>query len=175
MVITHHRLGKTYAGVNPNRQSWQLLLGSTAYPQQPVKCTKVSECFYQNQKSYGSLYSTGHCGSANYRTFAKASTVGGGFGATGQYHAFTTKPADRAGYINSVENANKWYQALDLEVINQLKDTLFTGISTKGSTNILRLNIGQTLAATPHNIHMFSYFDVIMKFDYANGVIETVF
>ena len=47
-----------YAGVNPNLSSWQLLIGSTAYPQQQVKADRPSECFMQNQKSFGSLYST---------------------------------------------------------------------------------------------------------------------
>jgi hypothetical protein len=51
-----------------------LLIGSTAYPQQLVKANRPSECFMQNQKAFGSLYSTSHCESASKLNFAKAST-----------------------------------------------------------------------------------------------------
>jgi hypothetical protein len=64
-----------YGGVCPNLSTWQLLIGSTAYPQQPVKADRPSECFMQNQKSFGSLYSTSHCGSATKYGFAKAELV----------------------------------------------------------------------------------------------------
>ena len=156
-----------YAGVNPNLSSWQLLIGSTAYPQQPVKADRPSECFMQNQKSFGSLYSTSHCGSATKFNFAKASTSGG------EYLGFDIKPTTLAGYLVD-STANKWYQALDLEIINSLKETLYTGISTKGSTNTLRLNVTRTLAAQSHAVHFYSCFDVILEFDYANQVINVI-
>jgi hypothetical protein len=157
-----------YAGVNPNLTSWQLLIGSTAYPQQLVKADRPSECFMQNQKAFGSLYSTSHCGSATRINFSKASTVGG------EYAAYTTKPTDFAGY-SSANAANKWYQCLDLEIINSLKETLYTGISTKGSTNTLRLNIGpRSLAAFTHAVHFYSCFDVILEFDYLNQTINVI-
>jgi hypothetical protein len=156
-----------YAGVCPNLSSWQLLIGSTAYPQQLVKADRPSECFMQNQKAFGSLYSTSHCGSATRINFSKASTIGG------EYAAYSTKPSDFAGYSSS-NAANKWYQALDLEIINSLKETLYTGISTKGSTNTLRLNIGRTLAAQTHAVNFYSCFDVILEFDYANQVINVI-
>ena len=138
----------------------------------------------QNQKSFGSLYSTSHCGSASKGNFAKASTIGGSAGFTGtspnqislgEYAAYGTSTA-----INTLAltidngNASKWYQALDLEVINSLKETLYTGISTKGSTNTLRLNIAQPLAAVTHAVHFFSCFDIILEFDYANQMINVV-
>jgi hypothetical protein len=161
-----------YAGVCPNLTGWQLLIGSTSYPQQPVKADRPSECFMQNQKSYGSLYSTSHCGSASRFNFARASKIGGGLGATGEYSAYTQKPSSMANF--NAAYANKWYQALDLEIINSLKETLYTGISTKGSTNTLRLNVGQQLEAQPHAIHFFSCFDVILEFDYANQMINVI-
>jgi len=159
-----------YAGVNPNLNSWQLLIGSTAYPQQLVKASRPSECFMQNQKSLGSLYSTSHCGSATKTNFARAST------AVGEYSAYITKPTGAGAYANFYNEiyANKWYQALDLEVINSLKDTLYTGISTKGSTNTLRLNIGTDLAAAVHAVHFFSCFDIIIEFDYANQIVNVI-
>ena len=158
---------KNYAGVCPNLTSWQLLIGSTAYPQQLVKANKPSECFMQNQKAFGSLYSTSHCGSATKLNFAKAST------ADGEYGSYTKLPGSYAGFLVDA-NANKWYQCLDLEIINSLKETLYTGISTKGSTNTLRLNTSRNLAAFSHSIHFFSCFDVILKFDYANQMINVI-
>ena len=157
-----------YAGVNPNCDTWQLLIGSTAYPQQLVKSSKPCECFMQNQKSFCSLYSTSHCGSATRYNFAKAST------ASGEYLLYTQKPGTLAGFAVDA-NANKWYQALDLGIINSLKETLYTGISTKGSTNTLRLNIGRTLATgQSHAVHFYSCFDVILEFDYANQMINVI-
>jgi len=144
-----------------------LLIGSTAYPQQLVKADRPSECFMQNQKSFGSLYSTSHCGSATKLNFAKASTAGG------EYLGFDIKPSSYAAFEVS-STANKWYQALDLEIINSLKETLYTGISTKGSTNTLRLNVSRTLAAQSHAVHFYSCFDVILEFDYANQVINVI-
>ena len=161
-----------YAGVCPNLVAWNLIIGSQSYPQQPVKADRPSECFIQNQKSFGSLYSTSHSGSANRYGFARASKAGGAT-ATGEYLKYSAEPADLTGFTGS--NANKWYQAIDLEVINSLKETLYTGISTKGSTNTLRLNIGsQTLDAVAHAVHYFSCFDVILEFDYANQMINVI-
>jgi hypothetical protein len=161
---------KNYGGVCPNLSSWQLLIGSTAYPQQLVKADRPSECFMQNQKAFGSLYSTSHCGSAAKYSFAKASTIGGEYGA---YIPLGTT-VDTYAEKTSINLAQKWYQALDLEIINSLKETLYTGISTKGSTNTLRLNVSRALAAQSHAVHFYSCFDVILEFDYANQVINVI-
>ena len=123
--------------------------------------------FQQNQKSFGSLYSTSRCGSAGKFNYAKAST------ASGEYFAYNVKPTTYANYLVD-SNAHKWYQALDLEIINSLKETLYTGISTKGSTNTLRLNVGRSLAAVTHSVQYYSCFDVIIEFDYANQMINVI-
>ena len=93
--------------------------------------------------------------------------------ATSEYAAYLPRPTTGLGDIDNL-NSNKWYQALDLEVINSLKETLYTGISTKGSTNTLRLNIGQALAAQTHAVHFFSCFDIIIEFDYANQIVNVI-
>ena len=89
--------------------------------------------------------------------------------------AFNPKPGAYADFLVDA-TANKWYQALDLEIINSLKETLYTGISTKGSTNTLRLNIknGLSSTATSHAVHFFSCFDIILEFDYANQIINVI-
>jgi len=162
-----------YGGVCPNLSTWQLLIGSTAYPQQPVKADRPSECFMQNQKAFGSLYSTSHSGSTSKYGFSKGTTK------TGEYAAYFVRGSaavDTMAEIISHKSAHKWFQALDLEIINSLKETLYTGISTKGSTNTLRLNIKNAVSstATSHPIHFFSCFDVILEFDYANQVINVI-
>jgi hypothetical protein len=158
-----------YAGVNPNLSSWQLLIGSTAYPQQLVKADRPSECFMQNQKAFGSLYSTSHCGSCNRYSFNKASSAGGEY----QMYSLRTD-VNTFDKCRTVRNANKWYQALDLEIINSLKETLYTGISTKGSTNRLRLNVTRQLNAVVQAVHFYSCFDIILEFDYANQMINVI-
>ena len=163
-------LAKNYAGVCPNLSSWQLLIGSTAYPQQLVKSSRPSECFMQNQKAFGSIYSTSHSGSASKSQFARASTAADEYELYTSTQGATVKPVDTLALPS-----NKWYQCLDLEIINSLKETLYTGISTKGSTNTLRLNIARGLATNQsHAVHFFSCFDVILEFDYANQMINVV-
>jgi hypothetical protein len=160
--------GKNYSGVCPNLSSYQLLIGSTAYPTQQVKASRPSECFMQNQKSFGSLYSTSHCGSASKKEFARAITV------DGEYLLYTPAQLPTYTLVNTLLlPSNKWYQVLDLEIINSLKETLYTGISTKGSTNTLRLNIGRAIA-TACPVHFFSCFDVILEFDYLNQTINVI-
>ena len=154
-----------YAGVNPNASSWGLIIGSQNYPQQNVKSARVTEAFMQNSKAYGSMYSTSHSGSAKVEDFGRSST------AYELYQPYVQKPA-LAAYTSS--SSNKWYQALDLEIINNENSVLFNGISTKGSTNTLRLNVGFPLATQPHAVHFFSNFDVILEFDYLNQTINVI-
>ena len=94
---------KNYAGVCPNLTGWQLLIGSTAYPQQLVKADRPSECFLQNQKSFGSLYSTSHCGSATKLNFARASQKGGAL-ATGEYAAYLPRPTTGLGDFDNLSS-----------------------------------------------------------------------
>lgn len=157
-------VGGNFAGVNPNLNSWNLVIGSTSYPQQPVKATSVAECYYQNSKSFGAFYSTSHSGSALRRNFAVASS------AAGEWFLYDNN-ATTVANITDINQHNKFYQALDLEIINQLKTSLYSGISTRGSTNTLRMVIGRQLANVTHNIHMYACYDVVLNFDYVNGKI----
>jgi hypothetical protein len=144
-----------YGGVNPNLQNYQLMIGATAYPQLPVKSYSIAEQFYQNQKSFGAFVSTAHCGSCNRNCIAKCSAPVVGSKFTSEYIAYTQAVPTLANTVLST-NSNKYYCALDLELINQLKNTLYSGISTKGSSNLLRLTVAETLANTVHNITFYS-------------------
>lgn len=164
---------RKYSGVNPNLSSYQLLIGGSPYPVQPVNCSRLSEVYYQNSKAFGAFYSAGHSGSAVKGNFGKASTVGGsaGINAVNDYVAYTAGIPATAPLVEASTASNKFRCALDLEMINQSKTGLYTGISTRGSTNTLRLNIGATLANQVHTIHMFSGYDVQLTFDWRNGQI----
>lgn len=154
-----------FGGVNPNLSSYQLLIGSQPYPVMPVNASRVAEVYYQNSKSFGAFYSTGHSGSAVRSQFAKGSTA-----YNGEYSAFVTNAATQAD-VETEANQNKFICALDLELINQSKTGLYSGISSRGSTNTLRLNIGTQLAAVSHAVHMFASYDVQLNFDWRNGQI----
>jgi hypothetical protein len=168
-----------YGGVNPNLTDWCLVINSTTYPQQRVKVPKVSECVYQNSKAFGSVYSTSHSGSYNRDSFAKCS-VAGTATTNREYSvyapALATAPAptlaNLQGETMTSAMSNKWYQALDLEKINQLKNEIYSGLSSKGSTNTFSLNVGVALAAQIHNINYFTEYDALINFDAINGIIS---
>jgi hypothetical protein len=158
-------------GVNPNLQTYQLFIGATAYPHLPVKSYSLSEQFYQNQKSFGAFVSTtAHCGSCNRNCMAKCSLPAAGSKYTGEFLAYTQAKPTLANTLLST-NSNKYYCSLDLELINQLKNTLYSGISTKGSSNLMRVIVAETLAAQVHNITYYSVYDAVITFDFTNGQI----
>lgn len=153
-----------YDGVNPNLQNYQLFIGAQAYPVTPVRCDSVSEIYYQNSKSFGAFYSASHSGSALRSGMAKSST------ADGEYSQYTNA-VTVANYTDGTL-ANKFYNVLDLEIINQLKLNMYSGISTRGNTNSLRLNVSRKLlAGSVMNIHMYAVYDVVLNFDFVNGKI----
>ena len=159
-----------YGGVNPNLQSWQLMIGSTAYPQLPCKSYSLAEVFYQNQKSFGSFYSTGHCGSVDRVGMAKCSLKG-----TTKFTAeFSNYVATKPSKANSTlsTNTSKYYNSLDVEIINQLKNNLYSGISTKGTSNLFRINVAETLANVAHTITFYSVYDAVLTYDWVNGEIR---
>lgn len=152
---------KTFAGVNPNLDNWSFYVNTTSYPQRPVQSKYPSESFMQNQKSFGSIYSSSHSGSATRGEFNTAST------AYNNYH----RPYNTA-VANATQRANKWYQCLDLESINSNKESLYSGIATTGLASTIRLNIASTLAAQVHNIHYWSCHDVLVVMDMATGIVS---
>lgn len=160
---------KTFAGVNPNLDTWNFLVNGISYPQQPVKARFPSEAYMQNSKAFGSIYSASHSGAATRTEFNTASNILNGGVVTYRYHRnYNTT-------VNNLEaRANKWYQCLDLETINSNKESLYSGISTNGTTSTLRLNIANQLANTVHNIHYWSCQDVMVVMDMASGITSVV-
>lgn len=163
-----------YGGVNPNLQNWQLLIGSTAYPQIACKSYSLAEVFYQNQKSFGSFYSTAHCGSVDRPSMAKCSKKGTSK-FTQEFSDYTVdRPTTVANAVlgDASKFSNKYYNSLDVEIINQLKNSIYSGISTKGSSNLFRITVGEALATVVHNITFYSVYDAVITFDWASGEIR---
>jgi len=154
-----------FGGVNPNLDTWNFIVNGISYPQQPVKARFPAEAFMQNQKSFGSVYSNSHTGGATRTEFNSASTAYNKF-----YRAYLTN----ANVAQLETRANKWYQCLDLETINSNKESLYSGISTNGTTATIRLNIAAQLANSTHNIHYWSCQDVMVVMDMASGITSVV-
>lgn len=158
----------SYGGVNPNLQSFSLVVNSTSYPQQRMDTTNVAETYTEVQKAFGALTSTSHSGSINRDAFAKSSTYSNLSTITRQYAAYkNAKPA--IGVLQdqtfSGSDSNKFYIALDLEQINQLKNEFYSGINSRNSTNTILLNIAETVSAQNHSVYFFSEYDILLTFD----------
>lgn len=154
---------KNYGGVNPNLNSWNFIVNGISYPQQNVKSRFPAESFLQNQKSFGSVYSTQHSGVASRVQFNVASSA---------YNRYHRAYNNTFGSIE--EKASKWYQCLDLEVINSNKESLYSGISTNGTSATIRLNIDTNLANVTHNVHYWSCQDVMVVMDMVSGITNVV-
>lgn len=156
-----------YAGVNPNLNTYGLSINGTTYPQRPIRCVNPSEVYAQNQKSWGALMSDLKCGSVAPEHHAIASTAYNSL-----YDAYLTYGAAANRELKDLAvKSNRCFFLLDLESISQGKP-IYNGISTSGSgtSSIIRLEVGAQLANAVHNVHYFSVYDALLKFDPALGV-----
>lgn len=159
--------GPLYSGVNPNLNSFNLSINGLTYPQRPVRCTNPSEVYAQNQKSWGALMSDLKCGSITPEFHAIASTA-----YSSLYDAYLPYGVNTArDLVDMAVKCNRCFFCLDLESINGGKP-VYNGVSTSGSgtSSIIRLEVGATLAGVVHNVHYFSVYDALIKFDPALGV-----
>lgn len=161
-------IDRAFAGVNPNLQNWQCIIGNKAYPQQPIEATRLAYCYLEAQKASGSIFSGDHCGSLTRRTYGVASTAY--MGAAGEYRAYD--PAGAAPtYANLVGTAivgHKWNGFLDTETLPN-SHYMFSGVSTTGGQSLLRLNVASALANTSHNINVWLNYDVVVDFNMQDG------
>lgn len=158
---------KQFAGVNPNLENYAMIINGISWPQRPVQAKYPSEAFMQNQKAFGSVYSSSHSGCGTRTEFNTASTV-----TYSPYH----RPYNTSTISGVLEGgrANKWYQCIDFETINSNKESLYNGVSTNGTTCTLRLNVGSPLANVTHNIHYFSCQDAMITIDLATNIINVI-
>ena len=159
--------GGLYAGVNPNLNTYNLSINGTTYPQRPVRCVNPAETYAQNQKSWGALMSDLKCGSVIPEFHAIASTA---------YNAYHDSylPYGALGTRDLPDMAvksNRCFFLLDLESLNGGKP-IYNGVSTSGSgtSSVIRLEVGTQLANAVHNVHYFSVYDCLIKFDPTLGV-----
>ena len=152
---------KAFGSVNPNLRTYNAIIGSQSYPQQPVRAESVAELYYQLSKAWGAFYSAGHSGSMTRANFSKGSTA-----FNSEYTAYSDiATVDTVAEVENVSLSAKCYFCLDLETINQHKSSLYSGISTKGSTNILRLNFAAALAAVSHSVSLWASYDILVTFN----------
>jgi hypothetical protein len=168
--------GPLYSGVNPNLGSLSLILNGQTYPQRPIRAFLPSETYAQNQKAYGALMSDLKCGSIPMEYHAVATNAYNNYHdaykifATAASAAAATAGVDTAGFITK---SNKCFFLLDLESINGSKSAMFNGVSTtgSGSSSTIRLDISASLNTTvSHNVHYFSVYDCLIKFDPVMGI-----
>jgi hypothetical protein len=68
---------------------------------------------------------------------------------------------------------NKCYLAIDTEIINTNKDSLYNGIQT-GVNSTIRLNIANSLTAAMICYYWCSY-DVLLEMDFLSGITRAIY
>lgn len=160
--------GPLYSGVNPNLNTYNLSINGQTYPQRPVRMVNPSESYLQIMKSFGALMSDLKCGSVPPEFHAICSTSAYG---TSNFHSTYLSFAANVGLDDLCVRSNRHFILLDLESINGGKP-IYNGVSTSGSgtSSVIRLEVGAALANTVHNVHYFSVYDALIKFDPVVGV-----
>jgi len=160
-------IDKNFGSVNPNLANWQLIVGSRAFPTQPVEASRLAYVYLECQKATGSVNTSDHCGNLTRRTFASASTAFMGAGAYDSTATLTITPT----YANVISTAicgNKHAPMLDLETL-PFSNYMFNGVSSIGGSSYLRFNIMSPLAAVTHQTHIFVNYDLIIALDMHSG------
>ena len=69
--------------------------------------------------------------------------------------------------------SNQFYLAIDTEIINTNKDSLYNGIQTGVNSNI-RLNIADTLS-TAMTCYYWCCYDVLLEMDFVSGITRAIY
>jgi hypothetical protein len=152
---------KTFGGVNPNGQDVVFITNGKYYPQRPIKLTNPSEVYMQIQKSFGSIKTYSHSGSILKQDLCRRE-------AANSLYAVTIKDPT----VLST-NGNKFYLAIDTEIINTNKDSLYNGIQT-GVNSTIRLNIANSLTASMVCYYWCCY-DVLLEMDFLSGITRAIY
>ena len=162
--------GALYSGVNPNLNTYNLSINGQTYPQRPVRMVNPAESYLQIMKSFGALMSDLKCGSIPPEFHSICSTSA--YGNANLHDPYLTYGASGARDLMDMSvKSNRHFILLDLESINGGKP-IYNGVSTSGSgtSSVIRLEVGSALANTVHNVHYFSVYDALIKFDPVLGV-----
>jgi hypothetical protein len=162
--------GPLYSGVNPNLNTYNLSINGQTYPQRPVRMVNPAESYLQIMKSFGALMSDLKCGSIPPEFHAVCSTST--YGNSNFHEDYLTYGANGARDLADMcVLSNRHFILLDLESINGGKP-IYNGLATSGSgtSSVIRLEVGSALANVVHNVHYFSVYDALIKFDPVLGV-----
>ena len=167
-----------FGGINPNLNTFQLVLHSTPYPNLPIRYDDApAEVATYNAKALGSLYSTNHTGSIRPTAFRKALDANYAnnslwlgqyttLQSTGTTPAFSTETFNAGTEIANQLRSNMMYNILDLEKISHSKDNLYAGV--KASEGLIQYDI-KTALASAVNVNFFAIMDCLVQFDNVSG------
>lgn len=165
-------IDKSFGGINPNGTDLVFISNGTQYPQRPIKLSNPSECYNQIQKTFGSLYSNNHGGSCGKLEFCRRSTTTG----SSLFYpaAVLPTPATDVGFNQILSLANKFYVAIDTEILNYDSESLYSGVQMGVNSNF-RLNIASP-TATGQSITPYYWlcYDSIIEMDLINGITSTI-
>ena len=160
---------QTFGGVNPNAIDVVFITNGQYHPQRPVKCSNPSECYLQIQKSFGSIKSYSHSGCIGKNEFCRRDKED----PEKQYKTTLTSKSNLNARSQGNGGGNKFYLAIDTEVINTNKSSLYNGIQTGVNSNI-RLNISESLS-TGYTCFYWCCYDVLLEMDFATGTTRAVY
>ncbi|RZK05658.1 MAG: hypothetical protein EOO46_15775 [Flavobacterium sp.] len=164
----------TFAGVNPNLESIQFIVGSEVYPKLPMRVNNPSETLQNCRRALGGVYSS-NAGCLHPVAFAKASTRYNDYHFSyGTDSLLINEPIDAATSFltpvawDSAMANNKWVLLMDLESVSGHKELLFSGVSSRGVTSYIRLTHEAALAAYSHSLHIWTNYDAVIRIDPIN-------
>jgi hypothetical protein len=151
----------TFGGVNPNGTDIQFVTNGKSYPNRPIKLTNPSEVAMQIRKAFGSIYSNQFCGSIGRSEFLRRDTAD-------TLHLGTVSDATALKNVG-----NKYYLAIDTELINTNKESMYNGIPI-GMNSVLRLNVASTLSVAT-TCQYWACYDSFIEIDFTTGLTRTIF
>jgi hypothetical protein len=152
---------QTFGGVNCNANDVVFISNGKYYPQRPVKLTNPSEVYMQIQKSFGSVKTYSHSGAIGVFELKRRNV------ANNYYLGVMTSKTALDNY------GNKFYLAIDTEIINTNKNSLYNGIQTGVNSNI-RINIADALTSAM-TCYYWCCYDVLLEFDFLTGITRAIY
>ena len=160
---------QTFGGINPNANDIVFITNGKYYPQRPIKCTNPSECYMQIQKSFGSIKTYSHSGCIGKNEFCRRDKVD----TDKMYKTTQTSKTALGSRSDGTGGGNKFYLAIDTEIINTNKASLYNGIQTGVNSNI-RVNIADPLT-NGYTCFYWCCYDVLLEMDFTTGISRAIY
>ncbi len=173
---------KTFGGVNCNLYDVVFITNGKYHPQRPIKCTNPSECYMQIQKAFGSVKSYSHSGCIGKTEFCRRDArdadimyntpilpVKPELNSDGSVKT----PGNNQQLISKEGGGNKFYLAIDTEIINTNKNSLYNGISTGVNSNI-RVNIAEPTTLS-YTCNYWCCYDILLEMDFITGITRSIY